>query len=124
MMAIAELARPAHHAWRNIDTIDTSGRSNSGAQERKVSSVAAPDLEDAIPAFEAQAIDCMFAQARRNAEQPIEQRNHVGEAIVALSDEIRVAIHPLISHASPLYLQPGLRSRPTQPSATAANRKR
>jgi hypothetical protein len=61
----------------------------------------------------------MFAQARRNAEQPIEQRNHVGEAIVALSDEIRVAIHPLISHASPLYLQPGLRSRPTQPSAAA-----
>src|SRR5215831_16962966 len=72
LMAIAELARPAQHAWRNIDTVDASGRSNRGAQERKVSAAAAAHFENAVAVFEAQAIDRMFAQPRRDPKHPIE----------------------------------------------------
>src|SRR5437667_481692 len=100
MITIAQLARVAKHARGKVDAVDASGWSDRLAQEREIPAGAAPHVEDAVTVLEAQAIDRVLAQPRGNEEQPIEERNDIGEAIVALADEIRVVIHPLIGHAS------------------------
>src|SRR6266436_9159151 len=100
MMTIAQLARVAKHARGKVDPVDAPARSDRLAQESEIPAGAAPYFEDAVTVLEAQAIDRVLAQPRGNEEQPIEERNDVGEAVVALPDEIRVVIHPLIGHAS------------------------
>jgi hypothetical protein len=91
-MTVAQLARLPKHACGKVDAVDASSRSNRLAQEREIAPGAASHLEDAVTVLEAQAIDRVLAQPRGKEEQPIEQRNDVGQAIVALSDEIAVAI--------------------------------
>jgi len=103
MMTVAQLARLPKHARGKVDAVDASSRSYRLAQEREIAPGAASHLEDAVTALKAQAIDRVLAQPRGKEEQPIEQRNDVGQAIVALSDEIAVAIHPMIGHASLPY---------------------
>src|SRR6266511_4129168 len=100
IMTIAELARLAQHAGAKVDAVDASGRSDCLPQEREIPPGAAAHVEDAVTALEAQAVDCVLAQPRGKEEQPIEQRHDVGQAIVTLTDEIMIAIHPLIGHAS------------------------
>src|SRR6266516_400882 len=119
MMTVAQLARLPKHARGKVDPVDASSRSNRLAQEREIAPGAASHLEDAVTALEAQAIDRVLAQPRGKEEQPIEQRNDVGQAIVALSDEIAVAIHPMIGHAS-LPLHASLATRGSASSSFAA----
>src|SRR5258708_36920963 len=100
MMTLAKVARVAKHARGKVDAVDASSWSDRLVQEREIPAGAAPHVEDAVTVLEAQAIDRVLAQPRGNEEQPIEERNDVGEAVVALPDEIRGVIHPLIGHAS------------------------
>src|SRR6266699_1651205 len=106
MMTVAQLARLPKHARGKVDPVDASSRSNRLAQEREIAPGAASHLEDAVTALEAQAIDRVLAQPRGKEEQPIEQRNDIGQAIVALPNEIRVVIYPLIGHTSLPHSQP------------------
>src|SRR6266566_5167590 len=130
MMTIAQLARVAKHARGKVDAVDASCWSDRLAQEKEIPAGAAPHVEDAVTVLEAQAIDRVLAQPRGNEEQPIEQRNDIGQAIVALPNEIRVVIYPLIGHASlphsqtpttcgspPFAGRPSLPHRPLGPAA-------
>src|SRR6266700_2838901 len=106
MMTIAQLARVAKHARGKVDAVDASCWSDRLAQEKEIPAGAAPHVEDAVTVLEAQAIDRVLAQPSGNEEQPIKQRNDIGQAIVALPNEIRVVIYPLIGHTSLPHSQP------------------
>src|SRR5215831_8613977 len=99
MMAIAQLSRFPQHARGKVDPVNAAGRPDCLAQERKIPSAAAAHVKDAVAAPESEALDRAPAQPRRNTEYPVEKRYDVGQTIVALADEITVAIHPLIRHA-------------------------
>src|SRR5215467_8806430 len=104
MMAIAQLSRFPQHARGKVDPVNAAGRPDCLAQERKIPSAAAAHVKDAVAAPESEALDRAPAQPRRNTEYPVEKRYDVGQTIVALADEITVAIHPLIRHALLPYL--------------------
>jgi hypothetical protein len=71
-------------------------RPDCRAQEGKISARPAPDLEHVIARSQAEAIDSLDPESRWLEEQPVEQRNEAGQAIIALRDEAAVEINPLM----------------------------
>ena len=97
-LALAPLARPAQHPARQVHAIDRAGGPDRLAQEREVAASAAADFEHALARLKVQSRDRASTQVRRQKQQPVEQADQAGKAIVTACNERRVAIDPLIGH--------------------------
>src|SRR5262249_38360559 len=96
VIAVAKRSRLREHARREVYAVDTALRSDCRAQERKISARPAPDLEHVIAGSQAKAIDSLGPEAGRLEEQPVEQRNEAGQAVIALCNKAAVEIDPLM----------------------------
>jgi hypothetical protein len=99
VIAFAERARFRKHAGGEVYTVDAALRPDCRAQEGKISARPAPDFEHVIAGSQAEAIDSLGSEAGRLEEQPIEQWNETGQAIIALRDEAPVEVDPLVGCA-------------------------
>jgi hypothetical protein len=98
MIGVAQSARLAQHAGRDVDAVNMPGRPDRFLQVGKIHAGAATDVEHAAAALEFHMRDRATAQTGPQKKQPIKKRDKFGDAVVASADKITFAVHPLIRH--------------------------
>src|SRR5262249_26455772 len=100
VIAFTKRARLREHSGGKVYAVDAATRPDCRAQEGKISARPAADLEHVIASSQTEAIDSLGPESGRLEEQPVEQGNEAGQAVIAPRDEAAVKIDPLMRSTS------------------------